>query len=457
MTTLSANTQAILLLTAPLLVDRHADRRSGAEPPLTGKEYNRLALELRNLQRQPADLLGQDAEEALRACRAIVDEVRARRLLERGLLLSRAVERWSNRAIWVLSRADAAYPRRLKSRLKDLAPPVLYGCGDQELLGAGGLAVVGSRNVDDALVAYAEDIGRRVAEARHAVVSGGARGIDQAAMRGALESRGVAVGVLADSLEKATMSRDNRNMLLDRRLALVSPYDPIAGFNVGNAMQRNKLIYALADAALVVNSDVDKGGTWAGATEQLEKLRSVRVYVRSTGDVGAGLQALQLKGAVPWPNPSSADELSALLALPFETPDAARQNELPLAASTASAEPATTPPAIEHPTATPPATEQPAVAQPAPERATAASTASPDPSLQSEIAQVVERLARLLRRLPDDSFDGFLDETLIAPLLRALQDPHGPGAHAGLAELLPEGKHRLAFVERLRRAMAAGR
>jgi hypothetical protein len=37
-------------------------------------------------------------------------------------------------------------------------------------------------------------------------------------------------------------------------------------------MQRNKLIYALADAALVVTSDFQKGGTWAGAIEQLERL-----------------------------------------------------------------------------------------------------------------------------------------------------------------------------------------
>lgn len=334
MSALSANTQAILLLTAPLLVDRPSDRRAGrgsAEPPLTAHEYNRLALELRNLQRQPADLLGPDAGDTLRACHASVDEARARRLLERGFLLSQAVERWGTRAIWVMSRADAAYPRRLKSRLKELAPPVLYGCGDLERLGAGGLAVVGSRDVDDTLVKYAEDIGRRVAEARQTVVSGAARGVDQAAMRGALTSGGAAVGVLPDSLEQATMSRDNRNLLLSRRLVLVSPYDPLASFSAASALQRNKLIYALADAALVVAAEVDTGGTWAGATEQLEKLRFLRVYVRSTGDASDGLAALQRKGAVAWPNPARADELSELLQLPFEAPDAARQSELPLA------------------------------------------------------------------------------------------------------------------------------
>ena len=35
-------------------------------------------------------------------------------------------------------------------------------------------------------------------------------------------------------------------------------------------MGRNRLIYTLADHAIVVASDVEKGGTWAGATEALK-------------------------------------------------------------------------------------------------------------------------------------------------------------------------------------------
>ena len=177
----------------------------------------------------------------------------------RGFLLSQAIERWQARAIWVVSRADADYPRRLKTRLKDDAPPILYGCGDAAILDTGGLAVVGSRHVDDALVEYTEGIGRLAARARRTLVSGGARGIDQAAMRGALEAGGKVAGVLADSLERTALNREHRNFLMDGQLVLISPYDPSAGFNVGHAMQRNKLIYALADAALVVNSDYREG------------------------------------------------------------------------------------------------------------------------------------------------------------------------------------------------------
>ena len=80
-------------------------------------------------------------------------------------------------------------------------------------------------------------------------------------------------------------------------------------------MQRNKLIYALADAALVVSSDYEKGGTWAGAVEQLEKLRLVPVYVRSNGETGKGLEALRRKGALPWPNPETSEALAEALAV----------------------------------------------------------------------------------------------------------------------------------------------
>lgn len=309
-TTISPNTQAILLLMAPLT----AVRDGPSSDLLTPGEYRRLARFLCDKQRQPADLLAPDARELLGECKQLVDSDRLTSLLSRGFLLGQAIEHWQTRAIWVVSRADAGYPRRLKTRLTDDAPPVLYACGDAAILNTGGLAVVGSRHVGDALVECTEGIGRLTARARRTLVSGGARGIDQAAMRGALEAGGQAVGVLADSLERAVLNREHRNLLMDGQLVLISPYDPSAGFNVGHAMQRNKLIYALADAALVVSSDYEKGGTWAGAVEQLENLRLVPVYVRSNGEISKGLDALRRKGALPWPNPETPEALSEALA-----------------------------------------------------------------------------------------------------------------------------------------------
>lgn len=314
---ISPNTQAILLLTAPLITGHNGNTKSDL---LTQAEYQRLARQLRELKHEPADLLEINANDILQKSEMAVPIDRIRRLLDRGFQLSQAIERWHSRAIWVISRADQEYPRKIKNRLKEDSPAVLYGCGDPGLLDSGGLAIVGSRHVEQALIEYTQAVGQQCAAARKTVISGGAQGIDRAAMRGALEAEGRTIGVLAENLERAALNRENRKWLLEEKLVLVSAYDPGAGFNVGHAMQRNKLIYALADAALIVNAEFEKGGTWAGATEQLQKLRFVPVYVRSTGMIGHGLEALTRMGARHWPNPAHPHELLSIFEHAESTP-----------------------------------------------------------------------------------------------------------------------------------------
>ena len=297
-----------ILLISP---ERLANERFNTE--LLADIAARISLLVVDEARQPGDLLSPRPADLIHDCQPAVDETRLQRLSGRGFLLSQVVERWQSRAIWVVSRADDNYPRRLKAQLREDAPAVLYGCGDTSLLEAGGLAIVGSRDVNDTLITYTKNVGRLAADAGKTIVSGGARGIDQAAMFGALQQGGKVIGVLADSLEKGAINRENRNGLINGQLVLISSYDPRAGFNVGNAMRRNRLIYALADASLVVNADLNKGGTWAGAIEQLDKLRMVPVYVRATGETSADLEALRKKrGAMPWPNPPDADALKEM-------------------------------------------------------------------------------------------------------------------------------------------------
>jgi len=166
-------------------------------------------------------------------------------------MLSLAVEKWTNQGLWILGRSDSQYPKRLKQILKHLAPAILYGIGNIKLLGQGGLAIVGSRDVDEEGLDRTQRIAQTCAQQEMQVVSGGARGVDTAAMLSALEAGGTAVGVLADSLAKAAVAGKYRTGIKEGRLTLVSACDPNASFNVGNAMGRNKYIYALADRALV--------------------------------------------------------------------------------------------------------------------------------------------------------------------------------------------------------------
>jgi DNA processing protein len=81
---------------------------------------------------------------------------------------------------------------------------------------------------------------------------------------------------------------------------LATPYSPHASFNVGMAMARNKLIYALADYGLVIASDAEKGGTWAGAEEVL-KAGWVPVFVVEGTNVPDGNRLLLKRGGIPFP------------------------------------------------------------------------------------------------------------------------------------------------------------
>jgi len=163
---LSANTQAILLLTAPLIVGRGENSKE----LLTPSEYGKLARFLHHKECQPADLVAVGGNDLVLELGKIVNSDRLKRLVARGFLLSQAIERWRARAIWVVSRADENYPARLKDRLKDMAPPVLYGCGDPAILDTGGLAVVGSRNADSTVLESTIGIGELAARSQRTII-----------------------------------------------------------------------------------------------------------------------------------------------------------------------------------------------------------------------------------------------------------------------------------------------
>lgn len=300
---LSEQAQATLLLTAWF-----GKQDNAGATPLTPTEWGRFALFLRDAGLTPADLLRvADAGSMLDGFidKKITTE-RIRKLLARSAALGIALEKWQRAGLWVMTRSDTDYPRRWKERLKHDAPPVVFGAGNRGLLNKGGIAVVGSRDLDESQVVFTGKLGRDIAFQGQAVVSGGARGADEAAMLGALKSEGTAVGILADSLLRTCTSAKYRKGLMSQDLALVSPFNPEAGFNVGNAMARNKYIYSLADAAIVIAATENKGGTWSGAIENLRQTW-VPLWVRQ-GAV-AGNKALVEKGAHWLPSEFDVREL----------------------------------------------------------------------------------------------------------------------------------------------------
>jgi len=247
---LSPDTQAILLLCGTF------DDNSGAKP-LTIVEYSQLAKWLLNQNLRPADLLRPEGIAKLNKFKhKKITLSRLQSVMKRGGALALAVEHWTNKGLWIISRSDIQYPKRLKDKLKHLAPPILYGAGNVALLSNGGLSFVGSRNVDERGLIFTREVANMCVSENVQVISGGAKGVDTAAMLTALSEGGQVIGVLSHGLAQASLSKKYRQSLRNNNLVLVSPYNPEAGFSVGAAMGRNKYIYTLGDACLVVSSDL---------------------------------------------------------------------------------------------------------------------------------------------------------------------------------------------------------
>ncbi|MBQ0365104.1 DNA-processing protein DprA [Providencia rettgeri] len=289
---LSPTAQATLLLTSYF-----SSANQGDVKPLTNTEWGRFALWLKANSLSPSDLLVSDPQSRLIGWDdKRISHERILQLLSRGHSLALAVEKWHRAGLWVVTRADTQYPWRLKKRLQTGCPPVLFGCGNKELLNAGGLAVVGSRNAIDSDLFFTTRIGELAAKSGVPLVSGGARGVDQSAMLGAAKQGGSVIGVLADSLLKAATSAKWRKGLMSGNTVLISPFYPEASFHVGNAMARNKYIYCLSDSGLVIHSG-KKGGTLNGAEENL-KNQWVPLWVKPTDDQTAANSYLVEKGAI---------------------------------------------------------------------------------------------------------------------------------------------------------------
>jgi len=283
-----------------LLLCSHLALPEGVSP-LTLREWNPLVRKLQTLNLCPADLRGTSTADLQTRFAFSGDETAHYiTLLERENNLTRELNRLSALGIYPLTRSDSDYPQRYRQRLKDSAPPVLFYAGEKALLGQPGIAVVGSRHLDDAGQECARFVGNACGMSGLVLYSGGAKGVDTLSMDSALEARGTAVGVLADSLEKVVRTR--QDPLRRGDLCLVTPYNPNAPFSVGAAMGRNRLIYTLADYAIVVASDVEIGGTWAGATETL-KNGWVPIFVLEHEQMPEGNKLLLQKGALPFPHP----------------------------------------------------------------------------------------------------------------------------------------------------------
>lgn len=271
--------------------------------PFTAKEFSSLLEEIGGGLEKVSGLINASAP-AIKKDLGVGEEIAARMsiLLSGERMIEGEVEQLESMQIWALTRGEPDYPARYAKRLGKTAPWILFGSGNVSLLDQGGLAVVGSRNVNEQGNEFAEFLGSAAASCGMVLCSGAARGVDQVSMRAAIASGGKVAGVLADSLVRTIRAAETRELLEENRLVLITPFSPDAPFSVGTAMGRNKLIYCLADYGVVVASDAEKGGTWAGATEALKETW-LPVFIGEFSTAPDGNRRLIAKGGIPIPSP----------------------------------------------------------------------------------------------------------------------------------------------------------
>lgn len=265
--------------------------------PLEPKEYSVLAQMLNQAGKTPKDIFDFSADDFRVVLGCDTEQtIRIMRLLDRNASLSFELGQYRNMGIEAITRADVQYPRKLKKTLSHGCPPIFYYAGDLALLDREFVGYVGARTVAQEDMDFTIRSVRNTVSLGYGVVSGGAKGIDTVSGTEALLDGGFSVEYISDSLLKKLKKSDVIKNVQQGKLLLMSIAKPDAGFNVGMAMLRNRYIYAQSVGTVVVRSDLNKGGTWTGANENLKNNWCATLC---WDHPYPGNQALIKKGAIP--------------------------------------------------------------------------------------------------------------------------------------------------------------
>ncbi len=174
----------------------------------------------------------------------------------------------------LLTLQDADYPMRLRNIYEP--PCLLYVRGRLPVIDEeAAVAMVGTRGATPYGVNSAEKIAYGLARQGALVISGGARGIDTAAHRGALRAGGRTVAVLGCGLD-VKYPEENQWRFEDIAAAgaLISEYPPGTPADGWHFPVRNRIISGLSLATLVVEAP-EKSGALITAATALEQGRDV--------------------------------------------------------------------------------------------------------------------------------------------------------------------------------------
>lgn len=212
---------------------------------------------------------------------------------------NRVLDLCDSKRIAVLKLDDPEYPERLKN-IYD--PPIVLYCRgklpnvDEEVA----IAMVGTRNASVYGLTAARKLGYQTASGGAVVVSGMARGIDSAALDGALLAGKSVIAVLgtgADVIYPKSSTKIYEQIL--HQGCIVSEYPPKTGAEPWHFPRRNRIISGLSCGTVVIESPESSGAliTAGFARDQGRDVFVVPGNIDMDGFVGSN--RLLRDGAIP--------------------------------------------------------------------------------------------------------------------------------------------------------------
>lgn len=173
--------------------------------------------------------------------------------------IDRELDRAASQNVKIICPDDQPYPMLLRS-IPD-PPTVLYVRGSLEPRDLNAVAIVGSRRCSMYGREQAERFGALLAGAGFTVVSGGARGVDSSAHRGAMApEQGRTIAVIGSGLD-VIYPPENAGLFsqVAERGAVVSEFPFGTPPNKENFPRRNRVVSGISRGVLVVEADEKSG------------------------------------------------------------------------------------------------------------------------------------------------------------------------------------------------------
>lgn len=249
---------AATLLTMALSPNREEYAR-----PFSTQEYYRLEKLARDSRfRSVGGLVGVDIGGLMMYMGVSEEEgYRIYTLLNRGVQFSYALEDFAGHGVKMVSLYDEDYPERIRRKMPEAAPPFLYRSSEVDLFGRPAVAIMGISGVKttsdmrDGVVTLV----KQAVKHGYAVITGGELGVSRVAAGAVLEQGGMLIDVLGGGMYEHMQHETIVQLMKEKRMMVVSLEHPESMFTVSHAIARNKVIFALADAAFVFNTDNKRG------------------------------------------------------------------------------------------------------------------------------------------------------------------------------------------------------